>query len=245
MCGRYAATTSPERLTEIFHAVDARPGDRDEQARYNVAPSALVHTVATHDNQRLLGMMRWGFVPRWASRVGAPRQPINARLETITSSKMFSASWRTRRCLVPADAYYEWHDPGGGQRKQPYAIRAHDGQPMAFAGIWTTWRPAQPPPDNHGSTTDGDRDDGRVVSMAVVTTAAQGPAAKVHDRMPLIVPEALWTPWLACDDDNPYLFDAVSSATPPLLEVFAVSTKVNVPTNDGPDLLDRLDASAI
>lgn len=231
MCGRYVSATPPERLAKQFAVERVQLPGHEHAARYNVAPTTGVYAIAHQDDARMLGRMRWGFVPRWAKEVGGRGQPINARMETVADNRMFASSWRTRRCLIPADAYYEWQDPGDGAAKQPFAIADPTGVPLALAGIWTVWRP----PDGPEGT--------RVVSTAILTADAHGDLASIHHRMPVILPERLWETWLEADEhEAPYLHETVLALPAPRLRATPVSTRVNNVRNDGPELIEPLAA---
>jgi putative SOS response-associated peptidase YedK len=225
MCGRFLSLADPEQLAERF-AVDEVRTDSLGQ-RYNVAPSLDIYAVIEREGTRRLGTLRWGFVPSWAKQLKGTRQPINARLESVASSKMFGEAVRRRRCLLPADGFYEWQDRGEGRPKQPYLLADPDGDPLAFAGIWTGWRdPA-------------DEDAGPLFSTAIVTTEARGPMADLHHRMPVILPERLWADWLtASEDDAPHLLAAVAALDAPRLAATPISTRVNDVRNEGAELLE-------
>lgn len=225
MCGRFVSVTSVEELQEQFSIDQVRttalPG------RYNVAPSTDVYAVIEDASTRRLGTMRWGFVPHWARQLKGTRQPINARIESVASSRMFARSLATKRCLLPADGFYEWQDRGDGLRKQPYHIAAPDGTPLAFAAIYTSWRDP--------SVTDAKL----LFSTAIVTTAARGRMTEIHDRMPVILPPTLWRDWLTADADAaPHLLGAVRALGAPRLRATAISDRVNNVRNDGPELLE-------
>jgi putative SOS response-associated peptidase YedK len=225
MCGRYLSLSSPEALAERF-AVDVIRTD-PLPARYNVAPSTDVYAVIDHDEQRRLGTLRWGFVPHWAKALKGGRQPINARIETVATSRMFAPSFARRRCLIPADGFYEWQARGEGHRKQPYHLADPDGQPLAFAGIWSLWHDPEHP------------DDDPLASTAIITTAARGEMERIHDRMPVILPERLWTTWLRSGpDDAPHLLDTIQAVEVPRLRATPIGDRVNSVRNDGPELLE-------
>lgn len=226
MCGRFLSLSSPDELAERFEVDEVRDEVRTDPLpqRYNVAPSTSVYAVVARSQTRRLGTLRWGFVPHWATDLG--RAQINARVESLGRSKMFSASFERRRCLVPADGFYEWHDRGNGSRKQPYHLADPDGSLIAFAGIWSVWRdPAQDDPDP-------------VFSMAIVTTAAAGEMERLHRRMPVVLPPNLWDDWLTADvDAAPHLLDTVGALAAPRLTATPVTDRVNSVRNEGPELL--------
>jgi putative SOS response-associated peptidase YedK len=225
VCGRFLSLSDPEQLAERF-AVDevrAEPLGR----RYNVAPTLEVYAVIEREARRRLGTLRWGFVPYWVRELKGARQPINARIETVATSKMFADAFQRRRCLLPADGFYEWQDRGDGRPKQPYLLADPDGAPLAFAGIWTVWRdPTVEDPEP-------------LFSTAIVTTEARGAMADLHERMPVVLPEQLWSDWLTADaDEAPHLLEAVAALGAPRLTATPISRRVNDVRNDGPELLE-------
>lgn len=235
MCGRYVSTASPEALAERFDAQQLDTGSLGE--RYNVAPSQPVYVVRERDGDRSLDTMRWGFVPAWAQSVTG-RTPINARIETVARSRMFRTSFQHRRCLLPADGFYEWQAtaaqlPSGRKpAKQPWYITPADDDVFAFAGIWTAWRDPNV-----------DADHPPVISCAMLTTEANGLMAKIHHRMPLMLPSSVWDRWLAGDADARELQATIGALAPPRLDAYQVTTRVNRPSNEGPALLDPLPAN--
>ncbi len=223
MCGRYVAVSSPDVLAEHFEVTETVVDKH--RPRFNVAPSTQVYSIIDHGDERRLGTMRWGFVPVWAEKVGGKGQPINARLETVSTSRMFSSAFAQRRCLLPADGFYEWQDRGQGRAKQPYHIADPDGKPLAFAGIWTSWRPAA-----------GEEP---IYSTAIITTAASGTMTSIHDRMPLILPANLWDTWLGTElpANDPHLLEVLSALQAPRLTATAITARVNSVRNDDPEIL--------
>lgn len=179
MCGRYASTRSATDLASIFEASDAT-GEESLVASWNVAPTDPVHIVrgGRDTGHREVVAARWGLLPPWA---GSPREGarmINARLETVQTSPAFRRAFARRRCLVPADGWYEWLRRSEGGGKDPYFMTPRDGGVLAFAGLWETWGPD------------------RLVTATIITTAAVGDLATVHDRMPLVLPGRRWAEWL-------------------------------------------------
>ncbi len=225
MCGRFLSLSSPDHLAERFEVDRVRTDPLEP--RYNVAPSTSIYAVLDHDDERRLGTLRWGFVPVWAKALKGAPQPINARVETVASNRMFAPSFRRRRCLLPADGFYEWQDRGEGRRKQPFHLADPDSAPLAFAGIWSSWRdPGEDDPDP-------------LFSAAIVTTDASGEMARIHHRMPVILPANLWDTWLSApEDEAPHLLDAIAAMPVPALRATAIGDRVNAVRNDGPELLE-------
>src|SRR5262245_27255866 len=138
MCGRYARITPEGTFAELLGGQAVAPPELLDPPRYNLAPSQQALALAEDQRgARLFGRLRWGFVPRWAEDAGKPM--INARAENLTGKPLFADSFRSRRCLVPADAFYEWAKLPG-RRMQPFAFRLRDGEPFALAGLWDVWR---------------------------------------------------------------------------------------------------------
>lgn len=234
MCGRYVSVSTPEALGEHFEVDEVRAGSLG--ARYNVAPSLDVYALLESDGSRRLGTLRWGFVPHWARSLSDTPSPINARVEGLDESGMFRGAFRKRRCIIPADGFYEWRERESASRKQPYFIHDPDDEPLAFAGLWTAWRGDTGDGEGNG---DGDADEDPVYSCAIVTTGASGPIRDLHPRMPVMLPRGLWRDWLTADPgDAPHLQEAVATLEAPDLEAYAITTRVNNVRNDGPELLE-------
>jgi putative SOS response-associated peptidase YedK len=206
MCGRFTLRADPKALNEllpVFEQLELFP-------RYNIAPSQDV--LAVRQRQEATGpeaaTLRWGLVPHWAK--DAKHGSINARAETLAGKPMFRSAYRKRRCLIPADGFYEWQKVG--KAKQPFYIRMKDDQPFAFAGLWEHWE-----------------HDGEIVnSCAIVTTRANEILQPFHDRMPVILERAAYERWLDADaksneDLEPLLRPYSSEA----MTAFGVSTLVN------------------
>ena len=176
MCGRYSLTTPEDHLVEVF---DVPPVTFDYRARYNITPSQDVPVVASDGRGTRLGLLRWGFVPAWADPPATGARRINARAEGLLEKPSFKEAAVARRCLVPADGFYEWAKLGG--RKVPYWIHSPDREPMRLAGIWERWDPGGREP---------------VYSMAIITVDANEGIKPLHHRMPAIVPVADRKAWL-------------------------------------------------
>ena len=217
MCGRYSLTTPEDRLVEVF---DVPPLTFDYRARYNIAPTQDVPVVASDKRGTRLGLLRWGFVPAWADDPSIGSRMINARAESLLDKPAFKQAAVSRRCLVPADGFYEWAAEDG--HKVPYWIHSPDREPMGFAGVWERW--------HHRGTEP-------VFSMAIITVDANDQIQHLHDRMPAIIPTADRPAWL--DAETP-IADALSLLKPyeSALEAYPVSTLVNRPANDVPECIE-------
>ena len=227
MCGRYTSVTPVAALARYFD-VDRVAAD-DLGARYNVAPTSEVYAVARPGSTTTLGSLRWGLIPPWAEdpRIGA--RMINARAESIAERPAFRQAFARRRCLIPADGFYEWHVEPGSPTRRPWYIRRRDGLPLAFAGLWESWWP-------RGA---GAEPEARIVSTAIVTTRANDALAGLHDRMPVVLAPGAWDRWLdPANDDVGDLARLLVPAPPELFELTAVRPLVNKVANEGATLIE-------
>jgi len=222
MCGRFAQQRPASELAERFAA---EPLVDDPGPRYNVAPTDEALVVVERDDRRAIRAYRWGLIPHWATSASRGAKAINARLETVAASPLFRDSLRRRRCLVPVEAFYEWRRDG--RTRQPFAIARVDDEPLVLAGLWAGWRRPE---------------DGIVVrTFTIVTTAADGPIAALHDRMPVVLGDDAWGPWLRSSGDDAGEALAILRSMPsPDVELRPVSRLVNDVRNDGPELLARV-----
>ncbi|MTW17753.1 SOS response-associated peptidase [Rhodoplanes serenus] len=217
MCARYTITSPPAAIRAIFGYPDAP----DFPPRHNVAPTQPVPVVRLDGGVRRFALLRWGFVPAWVKDPRGFSLLVNARGESVLDKPAFRNAMKRRRCLLPADGFYEWQETGG--RRQPFYVRARDGAPLALAGLWEAWMG----PNGEEMET-----------VCIVTTAANRTLAPIHHRMPVIVPPAAFDLWL--DGDR---VDALTASTlivpapDDLLEAYPVSTAVNRAANDVPDLI--------
>ncbi len=214
MCGRFTLTSTPELLARRF-GLEEPPSEL--VPRFNIAPNQDVATIrAREDGTRVLEMRRWGLVPAWARDPKIGNRMINARSETVSEKPAFREAYRRRRCLVPADGFYEWRKLG--KVKQPYRITLADGGPFAFAGLWERWRA----PDGQA-----------VSSFTIITTEANPLLRPIHDRMPVILDPADYDAWLDTAGVGP---DQAARRLRPYpdagLVAVPVSTRVNSPKND-------------
>ena len=218
MCGRYVSSTPIRDLATRYAVSTPLP---NAAPSWNVAPTQSAPVVRRHPQTgaRHLDLLSWGFVPHWTGDIVEARRPINARAETVATSPMWRDAVHRRRCLVPADAFYEWHAMQDG--KQPYAIARQDGQPMAFAGLWDGWRGPG----------------GEVIrSFAIIVTAANATMAPIHDRMPVIVEPADWSAWMGEVEGDPRAL--LRPAAEDVLRMWPVGRAVNSPRNNAPELLE-------
>jgi len=243
MCGRYASARKKQELLEEFQVgLDGAPGE-ELRPDYNVAPTKKVYAVLTRppkgedgtdagDPVRQLRILRWGLVPSWAKDPSIGSRMINARVETVAEKPSFRRAFAQRRCLLPADGYYEWYAAeGNGRRgrKQPYYIHPADGSIMAMAGLYEFWRDRARPADDPEAW---------LVTCTIITTTAQDELGRIHDRMPMVIERDRWADWL-----DPGLTDAeevrrlLTPAAPGAFALHPVSTEVNNVRNNGPELI--------
>jgi len=221
MCGRYTVIASPEAIRALF-GYEEQP---NFPPRYNVAPTQPIAIVRLIDGKRHFALVRWGLLPSWVKDPKAFTLLINARGEAAAEKPAFRAAMKRRRCLIPADGFYEWKPIGA--RKQPYYVHAKSGAPIAFAGLWETW-----------TGPNGEE----LETAAIVTTMANRTLAPIHDRMPVIVAPEQFDLWLDNANVEPVAAAALIKPAPDdLLEVIPVSTDVNRPANDNPKLVEQVD----
>ncbi len=220
MCGRYASSRGAADLAAHF-AVEEQP-EEELAPSYNVAPTDTVAVVLERAGTRLLKVVRWGLVPSWAKDAKGAARLINARRESITDKPAFRAAYQRRRCLVPADGYYEWQNDGG--RKQPWFLTSRDGGPLAMAGLYEVWSPPE-----------GER----LWTCTIITTAAPDELGEVHDRTPLLVPPEDWARWLDPDVADPGQ-GVLVAGVPGVLDAWPVSPAVGNVRNNGPELVAPL-----
>ena len=235
MCGRYSQRMSWSDLHELMDLVGPPLNLRP---RYNVAPSQDVAVVRAVPDGRTLAMLRWGLIPAWAKDQTIGHKLINARSETAAQKPSFRSAFRHRRCLIPADGFYEWQRSPprtairGGRTRQPWLFGLRGGAPFAFAGLWERWTVPE------GAALTGslaERSPGDAVeTCTILTAAANDTVAPVHGRMPVILPPDAWDAWLAGEEVplGPYPADAMTA--------WPVSTHVNRPANDDPRCVEPI-----
>jgi putative SOS response-associated peptidase YedK len=217
MCGRYV---SPEQASiERAWKID-RTSSNPFPRRFNVQPTTAVPVLLLEDRARTLRSARWGLIPQWWKQDKPPSFSINARLEEISGKPMWRDPIRRSRCLLPAEGWYEWRVTPDG--KQPHYLTRRDRRPFCFAGLVATWRDT--------------------LSCAILTTQALGPVAEVHERMPVVLPEADHGAWLepAMHDAAVATAMALEPMAPEEFEHYPVSRRVNNARNEGPDLIEPL-----
>jgi putative SOS response-associated peptidase YedK len=226
MCGRFVSASPPEELARYF---DAEPVlEHPLSINYNVAPTSDVYVVLSSGDTRRIEPMHWGLVPGWAKDPKIGNRMINARAETLAEKASFKAAFRRRRCIVPADGFFEWRMLPGVKHKEPTYITHPDGTPLAFAGLWEVWKDKEHPGE-------------ALHSCTIITTAANDTMAPVHDRMPVILEPATFDHWLDPDcNDLDDLGRLLIPARSPLT-MWPVSTAVNSVRNKGPELITPVD----
>ncbi len=244
MCGRYAAAKDTAALAVEFEAVSA--SDVDLPPDYNVAPTKRVRLVVDRDlegvRSRTIEVGRWGLIPSWAKDPSMGSRLINARAETVATKPAFRGAFARRRCLVPADGYYEWYTPtdpaapvgrAGRPLKQPFYIHPSDGSSLAMAGLYEWWRDPQ--------VAEADPEAWRL-TCTIITTDATDDVGRIHDRMPMTIDHSQWSAWL----DPTVGADAAAALLVPAatgrLDAYPVSTRVNSVRNNGPELLEPVAA---
>jgi len=220
MCGRFVQKTPLGDIRVLFETTNPVP---NMSARYNAAPTDRLAVVRYNPQtrERALDLLRWGLVPLWAKDPSFGPKCINARAETVATNKIFRDAFERRRCLVPADGFYEWQKAGG--KTQPYAIVPQEGGIFAFAGLWERWKnPA----------------DGILRSFTIVTGPANSLCRPIHERMPVVLPPEVWALWLGEAEATPEQLLALLQACPEeWLRVYPVGPAVGNVRNDEPGLL--------
>jgi len=247
MCGRYASTSRPDTLAQEFD-IDEILGELPGPD-FNVAPTVAVPAVLERRSKvddaivRRLSPLVWGLVPSWAKDVKGGARMINARVETVAEKPAFRRAFAARRCLLPADGFYEWYSPeaseqvlgrppAGKGKKQPFFIHRADGSLLVMAGIYEIWR-------DPGK--DREDDSAWLRTCSVITTEATDAVGHIHDRMPMVVPKASWDDWLDPSLTDPQAaLDLLQVTEPAALEAYAVSTAVNSVKNNDPSLMAPL-----
>jgi len=249
MCGRYAAAKAQDGLVEEFEIEEAMV-EKPLAPDYNVAPTKEVSAVLTRRRRdaaedapptRQLRTVKWGLVPSWAKDPSIGSRLINARVETVAEKPSFRRAFKSRRCLLPADGYYEWYTPTGDDvpktkagkpQKQPFFIHRADGKSLAMAGLYEWWR---------DKSKDENDESAWLLTGTIITTSSTDALGRIHDRMPLIVESQNWAQWLDPDVGTAAeLHGLLVPAGDATLDAYPVAPRVNNVRNNGPELIDPL-----
>ena len=224
MCGRYKIVTDAQALYDAFQ-VQAEL-EAATLARYNVAPATDQLVILSEGGHRVARWHRWGLIPHWAKDRAIGYKTINARGEGIAAKPAFRAAFRQHRCLVPATGFYEWRAEGGA--KQPYLIRLRNGGLFAFAGLWESWNSPE----------------GELRSFTIITTEPNELMARIHDRMPAIIPRAQYARWLDPELRDPAAIQPLIASYPAAeLQAIPVGRGINNARNQGPELIEPVGAA--
>jgi putative SOS response-associated peptidase YedK len=214
MCGRFALYTDPIALAKKFQTENLL----ELQPSYNVAPSQAIPIIRNEEGHRLFAMARWGLIPSWAKDIKIGYNTINARADTAAEKPSFRSAFQHRRCLIPADGYFEWQEITGCKTKQPWYISLKNQEPMALAGLWEHWQ---------GS------DGSEIESCTIIVTAGNELMQPIHDRMPVILSPETWDTWLDNANTNKQGLQTLLTQYPAdEMAAWPVSTIVNSPTNN-------------
>jgi putative SOS response-associated peptidase YedK len=227
MCGRYRLSRRKQLVEEYFGSL---PGEEDWSPRYNIAPTQPVLVIRQHPREpvRELSLIRWGLIPSWAKDSSGAAQMINARAETAAEKPVFRDALRFRRCLVPADGFYEWQ--GRGKAKQPYCFEVNEGELFAFAGIWDRWI------DTSGNV---------VETCSILTTTPNAVTSAIHNRMPVILEPDSYDLWLDPGmRDVRSASDILKPCDSRVMRCYPVSTRINHVANDDEECSRQVEASA-
>jgi len=215
MCGRYRLSRRKQIIEEHFDSVDWQD---DWSPRYNIAPTQPVPVIRQHPKEpvRQISMMKWGLIPNWAQDASGAARTINARSETAAEKPAFRDPFRFRRCLIPADAFYEWKRTGSA--KQPYCFEVNEGELFAFAGLWDGWK------DSSGNW---------IRTSSILTTTPNAVTASVHDRMPVILDPGSYDLWLDPGMQNAAVIsELLKPFDARLMRCYPISTRINHVAND-------------
>lgn len=220
MCGRYASSRGADYLAGFFDVEE--PPEEELPPSFNVAPTDPVYAVLQRSSGRLLKVCRWGLVPSWAKDPKVGARFINARQESLADKPAFRSAYQRRRCLVPADGYYEWKPEGTS--KQPYFLTSQDREPLPMAGLYEIWNR-------------------ELWTVTVITTTAPDELGEIHDRTPLMVPRDGWATWLDPGIADPG--ELLVPGVPGVLDAWPVSKDVGNVRNNRPDLVEPVEPDAL
>src|ERR1035437_3334848 len=234
MCGRYTAAKDFSELIKLVGIVMSRVPFF--APRYNIAPTQLAPVIYHERHQPAMKLMRWGLIPSWAKDESVGNAHINARSETLQSRNAFREAFKHRRCLIPADSFYEWQEREG--KRQPFRVMLKSGEPFCFAGLWERWIK---PPSRDNAETDLDEapPSETIESFTIITRAANAAIAPLHDRMPVIIAPNHFGWWLKDDDTRSEShIMALERAPDDALKIYPVSDLVNSPKTDDPRCIE-------
>ncbi|MDN3448706.1 SOS response-associated peptidase [Planococcus sp. APC 3906] len=223
MCGRYALYTDYAIILERFHIEESAVGEGEYSPSYNIAPSQKVLAIVNDGTKNRLGYLKWGLVPPWAKDQKIGYKMINARAETAAEKPSFRHAFKKKRCLIIADAFYEWQRTDEG--KIPMLAKLKSGKPFAFAGLWETWQSPE------GET---------VNTCTILTTQANRVMGTIHDRMPVMLSEEGEKLWLDPQQAPQVLEELLKPFDSDEMETFEVSDAVNSPKHNGPELIRKV-----
>ena len=223
MCGRYGLTVDTSKLQERFDTNNTLP---DVQPRYNIAPTQALPVIVRH-SPNAMTLMQWGLIPSWSKEPQVSYSTINARAENLLKSSVYKKPFQSQRCLVPASGFYEWQQTSAG--KQPYYIHVQDTDVFAFAGLYDIWR---------------DKQGNELHSYTIITTTPNDLVAPIHNRMPVILRRDDENVWLDQDADQARLLSLLAAYPAAEMSAYPVSTWVNSPSNDSPQVLEPLEQGA-
>jgi putative SOS response-associated peptidase YedK len=219
MCGRFTLSSDPNTIQETFFGVKVPP---EMSARYNISPTQPV-AVIPNDGENAVDFFTWGLIPSWAKDPSIGSRMINARAETLAEKPSFRSAYRRRRCLILADGFYEWKPEPGSSSKTPYYFRLESGDPFGIAGLWEQWFAP---------------DGSEIKSCTIITTEPNDLVSKVHNRMPVILPEDGYGRWLEVSEVDPERLQPLLAPYPSIeMLAYPVSRLVNSPANDQPELV--------
>lgn len=221
MCGRFTLTMSGDMIADYFDIVE---GQLDLVPRYNIAPTQEILTIVNNGEHNSAMNMRWGLVPSWAKDAKIGYKMINARSESLLEKPSFKNAFKKRRCLIPADGFYEWKRDGA--KRRPMHIRLKSKEPFGFAGLWETWRDKSDPKAEP------------VISCSIVTCPPNSLMAQIHDRMPVILPREYHKEWLdPANENTATLMEMLGPYDPGEMEAYEVSSAVGNVKNTGSELI--------
>ena len=231
MCGRFVSASPPDHIAKYFDVDEV--SEALLEPSYNVAPTNDVYAITEDGGVRRLDAFHWGLVPFWAKDPSVGNRMINARAESIAEKNAYKHAFKKRRCIIPADGFYEWKKVPGQKRKQPMFIHPPEGEMYAFAGLWEVWR-------------GGEDDREPLRSCTILTTEPNEATSEVHDRMPVILPASAWREWLDRENDDLATLGKLLVPAPAKLTLMhPVSTDVNNVRNKGADLCEAVDPETL